>query len=65
MQEDIQKGVWTRDEDERLQHALQQLGFKYVMALLLVLDFADCVDGLAWLPWCGVVMRTVSYTESI
>ncbi|KAJ5598870.1 hypothetical protein N7537_008954 [Penicillium hordei] len=29
VQVDIQKGVWTREEDERLQRAVQQLGFKW------------------------------------
>lgn len=30
VQLDIRKGAWTRDEDERLQQAVQQLGFKLV-----------------------------------
>ena len=30
IQEDIRKGAWTRDEDERLQQAVQQFGSKLV-----------------------------------
>lgn len=30
VQLDIRKGAWTQDEDERLQQAVQQVGFKLV-----------------------------------
>ena len=30
IQVDIRKGAWTRDEDERLQQAVQQIGVKLV-----------------------------------
>ena len=30
VQLDIRKGAWTRDEDERLQQAVQQIGVKLV-----------------------------------
>jgi hypothetical protein len=51
IQVDIQKGVWTREEDERLQQAVQQLGFKYfnsgnvIFDRLLVLTSNQMVSG--------------------
>ena len=33
VQLDIRKGAWTRDEDERLQQAVQQIGVKLVFSL--------------------------------
>ncbi|KAJ6180057.1 hypothetical protein N7519_010518 [Penicillium mononematosum] len=36
IQVDIQKGVWTREEDERLQQAVQQLGFKWSRVATMV-----------------------------
>ncbi|EPS34780.1 hypothetical protein PDE_09744 [Penicillium oxalicum 114-2] len=36
IQTDIQKGVWKRDEDERLRHAVQQLGFKWSRVAAMV-----------------------------
>ncbi|KAJ5512745.1 hypothetical protein N7463_002297 [Penicillium fimorum] len=36
VQVDIQKGVWTREEDERLQRAVQQLGFKWSRVATMV-----------------------------
>ncbi|KAI9667685.1 MAG: hypothetical protein M1821_000502 [Bathelium mastoideum] len=36
IQLDIRKGAWTRNEDERLKHAVQQLGFKWCQVAILV-----------------------------
>ena len=77
VQLDIRKGAWTRDEDGRLQQAVQQLGFKLVASRLfprlivqswftvLTLTIYHFVDGLKWPPWCKVVMQTVSEWLSI
>ena len=71
IQLDIRKGAWTRDEDERLQQAVQQIGVKLVASRFLILSCAmwfrsfdahlsPFIDGLKWPQWFKVVMQTVS-----
>ena len=50
VQLDIRKGAWTRDEDERLRQAVQQLGFKLVASRFPTLDCAS---------WFTVLMLTI------
>ena len=38
VQLDIRKGAWTRDEDERLQQAVQEIGVKLVASRFPTLD---------------------------